>query len=431
MVSVALIPARGGSRGLAGKNLAPVRGRSLVARAVEVARAVSGIDAVVVSSDDDAILEEGRRAGATVTRRPAELATDEATTDAVVRHFLTERPDVDVLVLLQPTSPLREPQDVRRCLDALAAVPTAATVAPAGHPAEWLFRLTDGSLLEPLLGWDRLVGRRQDAEPAYALNGAVYAARADHLRAGGKLVGPDTVAVPMPAERSVDVDDRIGLALASVLSETHDEAAPVVLFGGGGHARAVADVLGRMAQAVAAVVDPASVRHGNLVVLRTDEEGASYASGCGHAGALAIGDNHRRLALAHRLEEWRVPLPPIVARTATVAVGARLGAGTVVMEHGHIGPAATLGRACLVNTGADVEHDAALGDGVHCAPGSVLGGGVECEDEVLVGAGAVVLPGVRIGMGATIAAGAVVVEAVAAGETVAGVPARPLTGARR
>lgn len=219
MTVLALVPARGGSKGLPGKNLAEVAGRSLVRRAVDVARAVPAVDEVVVSSDAEAILAEGRRAGATALERPAELATDDAPSDAVVRHVLAQRPAAEVLVLLQPTSPLRTAEDVRACLDALGDAPSAVTVAPLDHPAEWLFGLGDGARLEPVLGWDRRVARRQDARPTYALNGAVYVARAEHLRGGGRLVEPGTVAVPMPRERSVDVDDHIGLALARLLAE--------------------------------------------------------------------------------------------------------------------------------------------------------------------------------------------------------------------
>jgi N-acylneuraminate cytidylyltransferase len=218
MKTVALVPARGGSRGLPGKNLAEVGGRSLVRRAVEVALAVAEIDEVVVSSDAPTILEEGARAGAVPLRRPAALAADDTPTAAVVADLLARRPAARVLVLLQPTAPLREPGDVRACLAALATAPAAATVAVLSHPAEWLCARTADGLLEPLFGWAHMVGRRQDAAEVYTLNGAVYAADAAYLRAGNPLVGPRTAAVVMPPERSVDVDDAVGLALARVLA---------------------------------------------------------------------------------------------------------------------------------------------------------------------------------------------------------------------
>jgi N-acylneuraminate cytidylyltransferase len=219
MSVTALIPARGRSRGLPGKNLAAVGGRTLVARAVEVGRAVELIDEVAVSSDDAAILAEAGWAGAVSVARPAALAADDTPTAAVVDHFLAARPAVDTLVLLQPTSPLRNPDDVRRCLAALASAPAAATVTPVAHPIEWTFREGGDGRLAPVLGWRRFVARRQDALRTFTLNGAVYAASAAYLRAGHPLVGPDTAMVPMPPERSVDVDDEVGLALARLLCD--------------------------------------------------------------------------------------------------------------------------------------------------------------------------------------------------------------------
>jgi CMP-N-acetylneuraminic acid synthetase len=218
MSTVTLIPARGGSKGLPGKNLAEIGGRSLVARAVDVARAVPGIGEVVVSSDDDAILAEGERAGAIAERRPSELAADETATLELVQWFVHGRPTIERLVLLQPTSPLRERDDVVACLDALDRAPVAATVTAVEHPVEWLFCIGREGMLEPLRGWDRPVARRQDAAATYVLNGAVYAARGEHVRAGGGLVGPGTVGVVMPRERSVDVDDALDLEWARLLA---------------------------------------------------------------------------------------------------------------------------------------------------------------------------------------------------------------------
>lgn len=216
---VALVPARGGSKGLPGKNLATVGGSSLVARAVAAARSLPAITEVIVSSDHDAILEEAVRAGATPLRRPAHLAADDTPTDAVARAFVLDRHDVDVLVVLQPTSPLRTSADIDACLQALVGAPAATTVAPVRHPPAWTFRMAAGNRLEPILGWEAVTARRQDAGHVYELTGAVYAVRADYLRQGGRLVGPETRAVVTPPERAVDVDDRVGLQLARALAE--------------------------------------------------------------------------------------------------------------------------------------------------------------------------------------------------------------------
>jgi len=207
--------------------------------------------------------------------------------------------------------------------------------------------------------------------------------------------------------------------------------AGLVLFGGGGHGRAVADVARRRGFAVAAVADPAAPGPGRdeawagAAALAGDDRGIAHALEHGLGGLLGVGDNAARGRLAARLEAAGVPLPVLVARTATVAPDARLGPGTVVLEHAHVGPGAVLGPACVVNTAAVVEHDAVLDAAVHCAPGAVLTGGVRCAAGVLVGAGAVVLPCRTAGAGATIGAGAVVTRDVAPGATVRGPAAGP------
>ena len=90
-------------------------------------------------------------------------------------------------------------------------------MSPLGHPAEWAVRIDGDGRLSPVGGWEGFARRRQELPPAFSLNGGVYVARADHLRHGGCLVGPETVAVEMPPERSVDIDGAFDLALARFL----------------------------------------------------------------------------------------------------------------------------------------------------------------------------------------------------------------------
>jgi len=219
----ALIPARGGSRALPWKNLAKVGGRSLVQRAIETARAVPEIEEIVVSSEAEEILDHAGDCGATPLRRPEELARDAAPMRDVVRHFLDEYPESGTLVLLQPTSPLRRPEDVSRCLDALAAAPSAVTLAPVEHPIEWFFRISDEGLVDPVFGRNRVVARRQDSDAVYVLNGAVFAARCDHLRRGGWFTDEGTVGIVMPRARSIDVDDSLDLAVVRLIDESAAE----------------------------------------------------------------------------------------------------------------------------------------------------------------------------------------------------------------
>lgn len=219
MTTAAFIPARGGSKGIPRKNLAAIGGESLVARAIGVARAAPGIDIVVVSSEDDEILDEARRCGATTDVRPARLATDDAPTAAVLAEFLERSGPYERVVLLQPTSPLRAVEDIVRCLDALEVAPAAATVMRSRHPVEWTLRVGADDRGQAVFGWEALQTRRQDLGETVQLNGAVYAASTAHLLGGGRFVGPETVLVEMPMERSIDIDTETDLALARFLAE--------------------------------------------------------------------------------------------------------------------------------------------------------------------------------------------------------------------
>lgn len=192
--------------------------------------------------------------------------------------------------------------------------------------------------------------------------------------------------------------------------------------GAGGHARAVHDVIARLGGTVVAVSGEARgdwdvpVLDDDALVLLVRRTGAFVALGVGAEGA--------RSRVLERMTSAGVPLPLLVAATATVATSAVVGDGTVVLEHAHVGPGARVGSGVVVNTGAVVEHDVVVGTGAHVAPRAVLLGGASVGEGTLVGSGATVLVGVRVGSGATVGAGAVVAEDVPDGATVVGVPAR-------
>lgn len=206
---LALITARGGSKGLPGKNLRPVGGRPLLDFSIAAARAARCVDRVVLSTDDEAIAEAGRRAGCEVPfRRPAELASDSATSMDVVLHALDQLPEHDIVVLLQPTSPARSAADIDNALERLvqAGAPACVSVNVAEPSPYWMYRLDAQARLEPLLTAPLQVSRRQDLPAVYVLNGAVYAARTPWLRRSRRFVTRETVAHVMPPERSIDID---------------------------------------------------------------------------------------------------------------------------------------------------------------------------------------------------------------------------------
>lgn len=113
---LAVIPARGGSKGLPGKNIRDLNGKPLIAWSIEAALAADKIDRVLVSTDSDEIAAVARRFGADVLPRPAELATDEATTISVLMHVAEEVPEADTFIVLQPTSPLRHKGRIDECI---------------------------------------------------------------------------------------------------------------------------------------------------------------------------------------------------------------------------------------------------------------------------------------------------------------------------
>lgn len=221
-----LIPARGGSKGIPRKNLMQVGGLTLVARAVLTARQfVRGADlrdaVVFVDTDDPEIAAEGERWGASVPfLRPRELATDTTPTSANVRvaieRLAHEMGAIDAVVLLQPTSPLRTVADVEACwrLFDPPVAPSVVSVSAYNHPVEYALRRAEDGTVSWASGTPPPSGRRQDFEPFYATNGAVYVGTVERFVSGRVIVSEVTRTVVMAPDRSVDVDGPEELRLA-------------------------------------------------------------------------------------------------------------------------------------------------------------------------------------------------------------------------
>lgn len=216
---LALIPARGGSKGIPGKNIVDLAGKPLIAWTIDAARMSRYIDDVVLSTDDDAIAQVGRSAGASVPfMRPAALATDEASTMDVIFDALDRLPGFDVVVLLQPTSPMRTAADIDAALALLDEAPACVSVRPACDHPYLTFRINDGRTLAPFaIPPESQSLRRQDLPDAWCLNGAVYAADIPWLRAQRSFISDQTAAYPMPVERSIDIDTPDDLAQVQCL----------------------------------------------------------------------------------------------------------------------------------------------------------------------------------------------------------------------
>jgi CMP-N-acetylneuraminic acid synthetase len=224
---LAVIPARGGSRRLPRKNVLPLHGRPLIAWTIDAARESGVLRDILVSTDDAEIAAAARAAGASVPwLRPAELATDTATSAAVLQHALArheaEHGAVDAVVLLQPTSPFRSAASIRGAVARFDAQRGArhavVSVSPAAQHPAWCFRI-DGERMEPFLGWEPLAQRSQDLPAAYALNGAVYVLPAADVRQGGPLLRPGLQPYVMddPTE-AIDIDTAEDFELAERLA---------------------------------------------------------------------------------------------------------------------------------------------------------------------------------------------------------------------
>ena len=221
MTLLALIPARGGSKGIPRKNIRVFCGKPLLQWSIDAALAAACVDQVVVSTEDPEIAEVAKAGGAEVPfLRPADLATDTAPGIAPVLHALELLPHVSDVLLLQPTSPLRTSGDIEAivALRQQAGRESAVSLTPsAKHPA-WMYSLTQDQRLEPLLQLDG-AHCRQQLPLAYALNGALYLASRASLLRENSFIQEDTVGYVMSAERSVDIDTPLDWQWAEFLTE--------------------------------------------------------------------------------------------------------------------------------------------------------------------------------------------------------------------
>jgi CMP-N,N'-diacetyllegionaminic acid synthase len=208
-----LVPARGGSKGVPNKNLRPLGGRSLLQLVRDAAGASGVIDRLVLSTDSAAIADAGRRCGIEVPfMRPSELATDEAPMLPVIDHAVAQLQaggwSPDVIVLLQPTAPLRRGSHISNAatllIESNADAVASVVELPRHLSPDYVMRIEDGRLVNFLPEGAR-VTRRQDARPAFVRDGTVYAFWRRTLEAGS-IYGRDCRPLLVAAEDSLTID---------------------------------------------------------------------------------------------------------------------------------------------------------------------------------------------------------------------------------
>lgn len=214
------IPARGGSKGIPRKNLRLLANRPLIAHTIEHSLQVPEFSAVVVSTDDSEIRAFSLSLGVRVIDRPPELASDTASTEAALLHTLDVLQEggegFDYTVILEPTSPLRNPATVQRCMH-LAADKDAAVVITVTEMRSNLGRL-DGDCFKPL--FPDTPRRRQLREPLFAEAGVAYVIGTHQLRSTGWIFsGAEVLAVPVDAVEAIDINTADDLRICAALVE--------------------------------------------------------------------------------------------------------------------------------------------------------------------------------------------------------------------
>ncbi|MCL6479774.1 MAG: acylneuraminate cytidylyltransferase family protein [Peptococcaceae bacterium] len=217
---LAVIPARGGSRGVPRKNIRMVAGKPLIAWTIEEAKKSLYIDRLVLSSEDEEIIAVARSWGCEAPFvRPPELAGDDTPGIEPVLHALKIIPGYDYVVVLQPTSPMRTAGDIDGCIEQCVRQGSGACVSvtePDKSPY-WMYVLGGGNRMKPLIAADINISRRQDLPRVYVLNGAVYVARCEWLLKTRTFLHEETTAFPMDKLNSIDIDNELDIRVCEML----------------------------------------------------------------------------------------------------------------------------------------------------------------------------------------------------------------------
>jgi len=217
-----IIPARGGSKKIPKKNIRPLMGKPLIYYTIREAKKSKYLSRIIVSTEDKEIAQIARGYGVEVITRPQELAQDDTPALPVYQHAIRfleekERYSPDIIVVLQPTSPLRLAVDIDGAIEQFLKTEDypVVSVCEVTHPPQWMYTLRKGILVPVLKG--EIPARRQDALTVYQLNGAVYVIPRDTVMKQNSVLGKTTRAYLMPAERSIDIDTEIDFKLAELI----------------------------------------------------------------------------------------------------------------------------------------------------------------------------------------------------------------------
>ena len=220
---LAIIPARGGSKRLPRKNLLDLCGKPLIAWSIEAALKSKYISKVIVSSDDEEILNIAKEYKADFIKRPDELASDTATTFDALKHTLENVGKYDYVVLLQPTSPLRSEKHIDEAIELLEEKSADAiiSVCEMEHSPLWSNTLNEDLNMSNFLRDEVLNKRSQDLPKYYRLNGAIYICKTEELLENkGFFIKENIFAFKMNKENSIDIDEEIDFIIAREIKQS-------------------------------------------------------------------------------------------------------------------------------------------------------------------------------------------------------------------
>jgi len=217
---LAIILARGGSKRLPRKNVLDLCGKPLIAYSIEAGLKSKYIDEVVVSSDNDEIISISEEFGANTIKRPEELSNDTATTFDAIKHAIDNVEKYDYIVLLQPTSPLRDSKHIDEAIELLEIknADAVVSVCEMDHSPLWSNTLDASLSMKNFLTDEILNKRSQDLEKYYRLNGAIYICKTDKLIEEKSFMLKDNIfAYVMNKQSSVDIDEEIDFKMAEAI----------------------------------------------------------------------------------------------------------------------------------------------------------------------------------------------------------------------
>ncbi|WP_116472412.1 acylneuraminate cytidylyltransferase family protein [Zobellella maritima] len=225
MKILAIIPARAGSKRLPNKNVKPLLGKPLIEWSIDAALGCQDITKVMVSTDSEQIGSIARSAGAEVPFvRPPELSTDTSSSGDVIKHaidFYHQKDEVfDLVMLLQPTSPLRTQQHIQEAIQLFyeKSADAVISVCPVEHSPLWSNTIADDLSMDGFLRKELKNSRSQDLPQYYRLNGAIYLAKIDRFMAEtGFFLSKNIYAYEMQTKVSVDIDEEVDFLLAETI----------------------------------------------------------------------------------------------------------------------------------------------------------------------------------------------------------------------